>query len=375
MVSPIDELHALGQSLWYDNIERGKLVSGELAGMVSRGEIRGITSNPTIFDNAISNSGDYDAKLVSLADAGLETEQIYEELVTEDICAAADLFGPLYEESRGTDGYVSLEVNPNLAHDAEATIKEARRLWNLVNRPNLMIKIPATQEGLPAITQAISAGINVNVTLIFSLKRYADVMAAFLYGLEYRERAGESIDGIASVASFFVSRIDTKVDKNLQEVMKTGGAEAKLAEGLQGEAAIASAKIAYGQFLEVFERKTFADLQEHGAKKQRPLWASTSTKNPIYSDVKYVEGLIGPDTVNTVPQHTLEAFQDHGEARLTLTTNLTEAQSALQSLEELGISMEQVTRELEEEGVKAFADSYNGLLATIEDRREKASSE
>jgi transaldolase len=375
MLSPIDELHALGQSLWYDNIQRGKLVSGELAAMVSRGEIRGITSNPTIFDQAISNSNDYDAELISLAKAGVETEQIYDELVTKDICAAADLFEPLYEESRGGDGYISLEVNPNLAHDTQATIEEARRLWNLVNRPNLMIKIPATQEGLPAITQSISAGINVNVTLVFSLKRYADVMAAFLYGLEYRRRAGEPIDSIASVASFFVSRIDTKVDKKLQEMMKRGGAGAKLTEGLQGEAAIASAKIAYGQFLEVFEGKTFADLEKHGARRQRPLWASTSTKNPVYSDVKYVEGLIGPDTVNTVPQHTLEAFQDHGQARLTLTTNLTEAQSALQSLEELGISMEQVTRELEDEGVKAFADSYNALITTIEKRREKAGSE
>jgi transaldolase len=371
MTSPIDDLHALGQSLWYDNIQRGKLVSGELAAMASRGEIRGITSNPTIFDQAISNSSDYDAKLVSLAMAGLEIEQIYEELVTEDICGAADLFGSLYEESRGADGYVSLEVNPNLAHDTEATIKEARRLWNLVDRPNLMIKIPATQEGLPAITQSISAGINVNVTLIFSLKRYADVMAAFLYGLEYRQRAGESIDSIASVASFFVSRIDTKVDKKLQGAIKRGGSEAKLAEGLLGEAAIASAKIAYGQFLEVFRGKTFADLKKHGGRIQRPLWASTSTKNPVYSDVKYVEGLIGPDTVNTVPQHTLEAFQDHGQAKLTLTSNLTEAESALQSLDELGISMEQVTRELEDEGVKAFADSYNALIATIEDRCEK----
>lgn len=372
MVSPIDDLHALGQSLWYDNIQRKKLLSGELAALVSGGEIRGMTSNPTIFDRAISNSKDYDVELTDLAKAGLETPQIYDQLVTKDICEAADLFGPLYEESRGGDGFVSLEVNPNLAHDTEATIHEARRLWNLVNRPNLMVKIPATREGLSAITQCISAGININVTLIFSLKRYADVIAAFLYGLEYRQRAGESIDGIASVASFFVSRIDTKVDKKLQEIGKRGGVEAKLAEGILGEAAIASAKIAYGQFLEVFEGKTFAEIREHSGRAQRPLWASTSTKNPVYSDVKYVEGLIGPNTVNTVPEHTLEAFKEHGQARLTLTQNLTDAQSALQSLEELGVSMEQVTQELEDEGVKAFADSYNALLATIETRRENA---
>ncbi|HZD55855.1 MAG TPA: transaldolase [Anaerolineales bacterium] len=372
MVSPIDDLHAIGQSLWYDNIHRNKLVNGELAAMISRGEIRGITSNPSIFNQAISISGDYDEELTNLAKAGLDTEQIYDQLVTKDICAATELFGPLFQESRGGDGYVSLEVNPNLAHDTEATIKEARRLWNLVNRPNLMVKIPATQEGLPAITQCISAGININVTLIFSLKRYADVIAAFLYGLEYRQRAGEPIDGIASVASFFVSRIDTKVDKKLQEIIKRGGIEAKLADGILGEAAIASTKIAYGQYLEVFEGKTFAEIKEHGGRAQRPLWASTSTKNPVYSDVKYVEGLIGPNTINTVPEHTLEAFKEHGQARLTLTENLTDAQSALQALEELGISMEQVTQELEDEGVKAFADSYNALLATIETRRESA---
>ncbi len=369
MSSPIDTLHALGQSLWYDNIQRQQLESGEMAAMISGGEIRGVTSNPTIFDHAISKSNDYDASLAEMAQGGLNTEQIYEELVVEDIRAAADLFRPLYEESQGGDGFVSLEVNPNLAQNTKGTIEEARRLWDKVDRPNLMIKIPATREGLEAITQSVSAGVNVNVTLIFSLKRYAEVIAAYIHGLEYRRRVGNNIDHLASVASFFVSRVDTKVDKRLQEVIEKRGHEAELAEGIFGEAAIANAKLAYVQFLEVFDGSTYRDLKEHGGKVQRPLWASTSTKNPAYSDVKYVEGLIGSNTVNTVPQQTLEAFRDHGQAKQTLTEDLDQARFVLQSLEELGISMDQVTQELEDEGVKAFADSYNSLLETIEKRR------
>lgn len=370
MPSSIEKLHALGQSIWYDNIQRSLVENGGLASMISSGDIRGVTSNPSIFNHAISQSKDYDADLKALAAEGLTSEQIYEELVIKDIRSAADLFRPLYEETQGGDGYVSLEVNPNLAYETESTIAEAKRLWEKVDRPNLMIKIPATRQGLEAITQSISGGINVNVTLIFSLMRYADVIAAYIYGLEYRRKAGDPIENIASVASFFVSRVDTKVDQYLQLIIEERGAEAELAQVMLGEAAISNAKLAYVQFLEVFEGATFDDLREHGGGIQRPLWASTSTKNPAYSDVKYVEGLIGPDTVNTVPQQTLEAFKDHGRVDQTLTNDLDHARYVFQSIKGLGISMRQVTRELEEEGVKAFADAYNALLETIENRRE-----
>jgi transaldolase len=369
MASAIDQLNALGQSLWYDNIQRDELENGALARMIAQGDIRGVTSNPTIFNQAISRSSHYDADLKRLAAEGLTAEGIYEELVVTDIRAAADLFRPLYEETEAGDGYVSLEVNPNLAYDTAGTIDEVERLWEKVDRPNLMIKIPGTQEGLEAITKSISAGINVNVTLIFSLMRYADVMAAYVYGLRFREQAGDSIENIASVASFFVSRVDSKVDKRLQAVIEGRGHAAELAEGILGETAVANAKLAYVQFLEVFEGSTFEDLEEQGGRPQRPLWASTSTKNPAYSDVKYIEELIGPNTVNTVPPNALEAFKDHGRVRVTISEDLTEARFVLESLDELGISLDQVTKELEEEGVKAFAESYNSLLETIEKRR------
>ena len=369
MASAIDQLNALGQSLWYDNIQRDELENGALARMIAQGDIRGVTSNPTIFNQAISRSSHYDADLKRLAAEGLTAEGIYEELVVTDIRAAADLFRPLYEETEAGDGYVSLEVNPNLAYDTAGTIDEVERLWEKVDRPNLMIKIPGTQEGLEAITKSISAGINVNVTLIFSLMRYADVMAAYVYGLRFREQAGDSIENIASVASFFVSRVDSKVDKRLQAVIEGRGHAAELAEGILGETAVANAKLAYVQFLEVFEGSTFEDLEEQGGRPQRPLWASTSTKNPAYSDVKYIEELIGPNTVNTVPPNALEAFKDHGRVRVTISEDLTEARFVLESLDELGISLDQVTKELEEEGVKAFAESYNSLLEKIEKRR------
>lgn len=368
MPASIEKLHALGQSLWYDNIQRNLLENGGLANMISAGDIRGVTSNPSIFNQAISQSRDYDADLKALAAEGLSAEEIYEELVIDDIRSAADLFRPLYEDSQGGDGYVSLEVNPNLAYETEATIAEVKRLWEKVDRPNLMIKIPATREGLEAITQSISAGININVTLIFSLMRYADVMAAYIYGLEYRRKAGDPIENIASVASFFVSRVDTKIDHYLKSIIDKGDEEAEPAQAILGEAAISNAKLAYVQFLEVFDGTTFSDLKGHGGNIQRPLWASTSTKNPAYPDVKYVDGLIGPNTVNTVPHQTLEAFKDHGRAEKSLTEDLDHARYVIQSLKGLGVSMRQVTRELEEEGVKAFADAYNSLLETIESR-------
>jgi transaldolase len=366
------QLHAVGQSAWYDNIQRGLLVNGALDGMIARGEIRGVTSNPTIFMNAIK-SHDYDAGLVPLAKAGKSAEEIFWQLAIEDIQAAADLFRPMYEESGEGDGYVSLEVNPYLAQDAEGTLAAAKWIWQSVDRPNLMVKIPATKAGLPAITAAIAAGINVNVTLIFSNERYAAVMEAYRKGLEKRAAEGLPISSIASVASFFVSRVDTKVDGHLMGMIDRGGTRAGKAEGLLGEAAIANARLAYAYFKEVVAANRFQALKAKGARVQRPLWASTGTKNPKYRDVVYVEELIGPDTVNTVPPQTLAAFLDHGKVRPgSLEENVAEAEQVLAALEALGISMNAVTGELEQEGVKSFSDAFAALLAAVEARRKAA---
>ncbi len=365
MTNPIHELYARGQSLWYDNIHRALLRNGELEAMIARGDIYGVTSNPSIFRAAIVDSDAYTADIVHLAAEGLSAEQIYEYLAVEDIRAACDLFRPLYERTRGGDGYVSLEVSPYLAHDTEATLAEAKRLWALVDRPNLMIKIPGTLEGLHAITEVIAEGINVNVTLLFSVRRYRQVMDAYMRGLEKRREAGLPLDTVASVASFFVSRVDTLVDRQLAEKGDRGVA-------LQGKIAVANTKMAYQAFKQVFTTDRWQSLADAGARIQRPLWASTSTKNPAYSDVKYVEELIGPHTVNTVPPHTLDAFRDHGCVALTLEEGLDEAKQALADLEALGILMNEVTRQLEEEGVQKFADAFTALLEAVEAQRVQA---
>ena len=362
------KLFEAGQSVWYDNIQRNLLKNGEMAGMIQRGEIRGVTSNPTIFMNAIARSQDYDESLKPMAGLDLSSEAVFFRIAIEDIQAAADLFLPLYRESTGGDGYVSLEVNPYLAQDTEGTLKQAKELWHKVDRPNLMIKIPATREGLPAITDAIAAGVNVNVTLIFARQRYMEVMDAYLKGLVKRAAEGQALDSIASVASFFVSRVDSKVDKRLQTIIQAGGVKAEQASSLLGKAAIANARLAYADYKQVFSDDRFQKLVSSGAHVQRPLWASTSTKNPAYRDVMYVEELIGPQTVNTVPPKTLTAFLEHGQVRPSLEENLDAAQKVMDDLEELGISMQIVTQELETEGVKAFSDSFTELLQVIDDR-------
>ncbi|GAB4484790.1 MAG: bifunctional transaldolase/phosoglucose isomerase [Anaerolineales bacterium] len=359
MSNPISQLTALGQSLWYDNIQRRLLENGELAAMITRGDIRGVTSNPSIFHNAIAKSNDYDSALTPLAMSGWGSEQIFWQLAVEDIRAACDLFLPLYEQTEGADGYVSLEVSPYLAHDTEGTISQAKHLWQTVHRPNLMIKIPATSAGIPAIRQAIAAGINVNVTLIFSLERYQEVIDAYLSGLEDCLLAGGEIERIHSVASFFVSRVDSKIDPKLPQDSP-----------LRGKAAIANAKLAYDEFRKVFGGPRFGKLQMAKANLQRPLWASTSTKNPNYPDTIYVDNLIGPATVNTVPPQTLVAFKEHGTAAETIMEGLEEARQQIADLEKRGILMSTVTQELEEEGVKAFADAFTALLATVEERRQ-----
>jgi len=368
------QLLEAGQSVWYDNIQRSLLKNGELAGMVERGEIRGVTSNPTIFMNAITKSQDYDESLLPLAASSLTAEEIFFVLAIEDIQAATDVFMPLYQQSDGGDGYVSLEVSPYLANDTAATLAQAKQLWQRVDRPNLMIKIPATKAGLPAITDAIAAGINVNVTLIFSLQRYAEVMDAYMKGLERRVAEGLPIGSIASVASYFVSRVDTKIDPRLQEIIPTGGQQARDAKALLGKAAIANARLAYADFKKAFASERFLKLKAKGARVQRPLWASTSTKNPDYRDVMYVEELIGPDTVNTVPPQTLVAFLEHGQVRLSLEEDLEGARKTLAELEKLGILMKTVTSELEEQGVKSFSDAFTVLLEAVDKRRQAATA-
>lgn len=366
MIDKVNQLKEIGQSIWYDNIERKLLTDGTLQGMVERGEIRGITSNPSILNKAISQSSDYDQEIEDLTGKGLDREDVYVALAVRDIQRAADLFLPLYQETGGKDGFVSLEVSPYLAHETAATIADAKKLWKLVDRPNLMIKIPATLEGLPAITETIAAGINVNVTLLFSIERYQAVMDAYLSGLEIRAKQGESLERVASVASFFISRIDTKVDQQLSS------SSAEVEQWL-GKTALANGKLAYLAYQDVFDTngKRFADLKGKGAQKQRVLWASTSTKNPAYPDTMYVDQLIGPDSVNTIPPKTLEAFWDHGAVELTIDKNLEEAKKVISALPGLGVDLDQVTAELEREGLKSFADSYTSLLDSLGKRMEQ----
>ncbi len=371
MTNPLIELQHLGQSPWHDNIRRGLLTSGALKKMVKDGDITGLTSNPTIFEQAIANSSDYDAVLTELARKGKSAEEIFDALAIDDIRNAADVFAPVFQRTNGGDGYVSIEVAPKFAHDTQATIKEARRLWKAVNRPNLMVKIPATPAGVPAIEQSIADGLNINVTLIFSLQRYDEVMEAYLAGLERRLKARKKINSIASVASFFVSRVDTLVDKRLDEKINALGADqARLLEKLRGQAAIANAKLAYAEFRKKFTTERFAALAERSARAQRPLWASTSTKNPAYPDVYYIEALIGPETVDTMPPATILAYKDHGQPALRLEQGADEAERVIEQLEEFGIRMDDVTQQLETDGVAAFAKSFDSLIAVVAARRE-----
>jgi transaldolase / glucose-6-phosphate isomerase len=369
--NPLLELQRLGQSPWHDNIHRGLLRSGALARMVRDGDVVGLTSNPTIFDQAIAQGSDYDATLATLAAGGRTPEAIVDALVVEDIQAAADIFLPVFQRSRRADGYVSVEIAPALAHDSAGSLREARRLWRAVNRPNVMVKIPATTEGLPVIEECIAAGMNVNVTLIFSLHRYREVMNAYVRGLTRRLEAGMRVDRIASVASFFVSRVDTEVDRLLEERAATAGGERRAQlERLRGKAAIAQAKLAYLAFRVQFAEEHFGLLAREGARPQRPLWASTSTKNPAYPDVYYVEALIGPDTVNTMPPATLAAYKDHGHPEDRLAQAVDRARAVLAQLAQFGIDMEAVTQRLETQGVAAFARSWQSLIDTVSRRRE-----
>ncbi len=361
--NPLNKIESYGQSIWLDYIHRHLIESGGLQRLIDEDGLRGVTSNPSIFDNAIEGSDVYDNTIKTLAQQGKRVPEIYQALTTEDVGAAADIFKPTYERLQGRDGFVSIEVNPHLAHDARGTVEEARRLWKILSRPNVFIKVPATMEGLLSIRQLISEGININVTLLFALQRHRMVAEAFVSGLEDRAAKGLPVENIASVASFFLSRIDVLVDSLLEK------SSVDDARRLRGQTAIASAKIAYQTYKTIFESERFRKLAGLGAQTQRVLWASTSTKNPEYSDVKYVEALIGRDTVNTLPLETLEAYRDHGNPASRLEENLEEARKNLDRLAGLGIDIDKVTQQLEDEGIEKFNKPYDSLMSNLERKR------
>ncbi|MCW3091142.1 MAG: tal [Ferruginibacter sp.] len=358
----VKKIHDFGQSIWLDFIDRKIMDSGELKKLIDEDGIRGITSNPAIFEKAISSSDDYKDDIAKLTEKEITNEAIFYGVAIEDIKRAADMLKPLYDDSEGTDGFVSLEVSPHLARNTEGTAQQAFELWKTVRKENVMIKIPGTAEGLTAIRRATREGININVTLLFGLHRYEEVTDAYISGLEDRLKNNQPIDHVASVASFFLSRIDVLVDPMLEE---------KGLKDLKGEVAIASAKKAYEIYLRVFSSDRFKKLADKGAKPQRLLWASTGSKDPAFSDVKYVEALIGPDTVNTVPMETIDAFRDHGIAANTLQTNLEHATEVLEKIKKAGINIDKITQQLEDEGIEKFNKPYDKLLEAIENQKKK----
>lgn len=364
--NPLLRLQALGQSVWQDDIDRKMIQTGELKRRIDEDGIRGVTSNPSIFEKAIAGSHTYDGAIAAMTRQGKRVEEIYEALTVEDVQNAADEFRHLYDTSDGRHGFVSLEVNPHLAHDAEKTIAEARRLWQALNRPNVFIKVPATRKGLVAIRRLTREGISVNVTLLFGLPRYREVAEAYIAGLEERMADGKPVERVASVASFFLSRIDVLVDPMLEKIMEAGGRRAQAAKELHGQVAIASARRAYQIYREIFNGERFQKPADNGARTQRVLWASTSSKNPAYSDVKYVEALIGPETINTLPRETMDAYRDHGDPADRLQDGLGNAAETLERLAQLGIDIDAVTQQLEDEGVEKFIKPFDSLMQTLQ---------
>jgi transaldolase/glucose-6-phosphate isomerase len=368
-------LTALGQSVWLDYIRRDLITSGELGRLISEDDLRGMTSNPSIFEKAIAGSKDYAPQLAELAKRkDLDAKGVYEQIAIKDIQSAADLMKPVYEKTKRRDGYVSLEVSPYLAHQTKETMEEARRLWKTVGRENVMIKVPGTPEGLPAIQKLLSEGININITLLFAQDVYEQVANAFVAGAEAFAKSGGDVGRLASVASFFVSRIDSLIDGKLEEKIKKSDSPTAQSElrGLQGKVAVANAKMAYEIYKRVFSGPRWKTLAAKGAQTQRVLWASTSTKNPAYPDTMYVDDLIGPDTVNTIPPATLDAFREHGHPKLTLETDLDGAHETMQTLEKVGVSMKAATDELTADGVKLFADAFDELLAAVKESVAKS---
>lgn len=369
--NPLLKLESFDQSIWLDFISRGMLDSGELLRLINEDGVSGVTSNPSIFEKAIAESNDYDDSIRSLAREGKTAAEIYEKLVVEDIQRTADLFRPLYDRTEGRDGFVSLEVSPHLARDIAGTLKEARHLWIMVDRPNLLIKVPGTQEGLTVIRQLISEGINVNVTLLFGLPRYKKVAEAYITGLEERSANGLPLDRISSVASFFLSRIDVLVGQLLDKKLKEGGRHENNVFLLHEKVAIASARAAYQLYKEIHTGERFHKLADGGARPQRVLWASTSTKNPAESDVKYVEALIGPETINTIPIETMNAYRDHGNPAFRLEDDLAGTERVLQHLAETGIDLDTVTSQLENEGIEKFVKPFDKLIQALERKKNE----
>jgi len=370
--NPLIGLRKLGQSVWLDNLSRKLINSGELKRFIDEDGLSGVTSNPTIFQKAISGSTDYETSLQRMFNKGIKDEkELFLGLAIEDVSKGADMLWPVYQSTNGMDGFVSIEVSPDLAYDTDATIAEARRLFSTLNRKNILVKVPATKQGLPAIEQLTSEGVNINVTLLFSIERYEEVIEAYLRGLERRADKGQPVNEIASVASFFVSRVDTLTDKLLETRLSsaTSKPEKDKIASLFGKAAVANAKIAYKKYKSVFSGKRFLTLKEKGGHIQRILWGSTGTKNPKYSDIKYVEELIASGSINTLPETTIEAFRDHGQAKITIADHLEEAERIFLELMAIGIEINEVTKQLEREGVKLFSDSFFSLLKEIAKKR------
>jgi transaldolase len=368
--NPLKKLETLGQSIWLDYIRRDLITSGQLRHLIEEDGLQGMTSNPSIFEKAIAESNIYDQDIRDMALNKKDVKTIYETISQRDVQNAAVEFKSVYEKTSDKDGYVSLEVNPHLAHDTKGTIEEARRLWAALKRPNVLIKVPATSDGLPAIQQLISEGINVNVTLLFGLPRYRQVAEAYIAGLEARLAQGKPVKHIASVASFFLSRIDTLVDPLVEKFIEPGGKKTEIAKKVHGQVAISSAKMAYQIYKEIFGSNRFKALADKGVRVQRLLWASTSTKNPDYSDVKYIEQIIGPDTINTVPLETIDAYRDHGDPKLRLEQDVNEANWVMAQLAELEISIDKVTQALEDEGIKKFTEPFDKLMESLAKKGE-----
>ena len=369
--NPLLQLLDYGQSMWLDYIRRDLFTTGKLQQMIANDGLRGMTSNPSIFEKAIADSSLYDDYLQTLGKKGLKPIDVYEQIAIRDIQAAADTLKPVYQESNFHDGYVSLEVSPYLALKTQETIDEARRLWKAVSRENVMIKVPGTAEGIPAIKQLIGEGININVTLLFAQEVYEKVAEAYIAGLEELAKNGGNLKKMAGVASFFISRIDTLIDSKLDEKIKADPNQQSFYKSLQGKVAIANGKLTYQKYQKIFSGPRWEALASKGAQTQRVLWASTSTKNPAYRDVIYVEELIGPDTVNTMPPATVDAFRDHGKVRNSLTEDVPGAQKVMDDLAKAGISIKEVTDKLTADGVKLFADAFDKLLAAVEKNTAK----
>ena len=369
--NPLKGLTELGQSVWYDYIRRDLVTGGGLAKLIAEDGLRGMTSNPTIFQKAIAETELYDEQIRQLGRSGRGTFEIFEGLEVTDVRKAADVFRPVYEETGGEDGFVSIEVGPHLARDTAGSIAEAKRLWGECDRPNVMVKIPGTSEGVPAIRQCVADGVNINITLLFSVAMYREVMEAYLSAMEERVAAGRPVDRLRSVASFFVSRVDSNVDKKLDAIARAeGGERSQRARALRGKLAIANARLAYVAFEEIFRGSRFSHLAQRGVALQRPLWASTSTKDPAYPDLYYIEALVAPDSVDTIPPETFAAYRDHGDPKVRIHDDLDGARAAFEEIARLGIDQAQVFRELEEEGVRKFSESYDSLMKTLQEKEK-----